>query len=82
MRLRIESDGTPWNTRVVDADTGLVMDGVTKIVIAVDPTSGLTEATITVLGIQLDVTVDEPTLVTPGPAIMWAPALKPPTAED
>lgn len=53
MKLRIISDGTPYKTRVVNAETGEDVDGIVKVEIEITAREGV-KATITVHGVDLD----------------------------
>ena len=55
MRLRIKSDGTIMGTKVIDAETGAVVENVTKVTVVIDAKSNLVCADINIMGMDLDV---------------------------
>jgi hypothetical protein len=55
MRLKIVSDGTPANTHVVDAATGEKVNGIVAIEWRIDSPTKLSEATITIRAMEIDV---------------------------
>jgi hypothetical protein len=57
MKVRIESDGTPAGTRVVDAATGEAIEGFTSVVICARHAAPA-EAVITFEGVQIEMTVE------------------------
>lgn len=54
MKLKIVSDGTGRNTKVMDVETGEMLEYVTKVVWTAD-NSGPTQALITVIDIPVEV---------------------------
>lgn len=53
MRLKLISDGTPKGSRVVDAATGELVRGITRIELVITPTGN--EATVHLVNVVVDV---------------------------
>lgn len=58
-KIKITSDGTPFGTRVVDANSGVPIDNVTKIVWSID-VNGIAEAVLTIDNVEVAVVGTEP----------------------
>jgi len=59
MRIKIRSNGTVWGTDVYDAESGTVMEGVTRIELLADGHEGKITAVITVRDIEADIVTDD-----------------------
>ena len=58
MRLKIKSDGTILGTKIIDAETGAVVENVTKVTVVYDANSNLVCADVHMLGMDLDIEVE------------------------
>ena len=59
MRIKIRSNGTVWGTDVYDAESGTVMEGVTRIEFLADGHEGKITAVITVRDVEADIVTDD-----------------------
>jgi hypothetical protein len=62
MKLKIISDGDPRTTKVVDVETGKTVANVTKIEWSLD-VSGIAQATITLVGLPVEIELSDPYIV-------------------
>jgi hypothetical protein len=58
MRVKIISDGTSLGTRVVDAETGEILEGIVGLSWVATARSDLTAATITLMGVPVELESD------------------------